>query len=148
MKPVSKKSSRRFVAIVACLVLPVSVASPQSRKPTTISAPRWLAQIKAQSDFDLLARVYYRGRFYALPHVMFVIDRRAHGRVYYVNSKTYQFHKDFLNASYLSLERGRALYDNNYSKADRRFLLDGRISDDGRQIHFRVLGERQPYHSC
>ena len=58
-----------------------------------------------------------------LPHVMFVIDRRAHGRVYYINSKLYQFHKDFINASYLSLERGRALYENNYSRADRRFLL-------------------------
>ena len=54
---------------------------------------------------------------------MFVIDRRARNRVYYVNSRTYQFHKDFVNATYLSLERGRAFYDNNYLKTDRRFIL-------------------------
>lgn len=59
----------------------------------------------------------------ALPHVMFVIDRRAHDRVYYVNSRAYKFHKDFVNATYLSLERGRAFYDNNYLKPDRRFIL-------------------------
>ena len=85
--------------------------------------PISLAQIKTKSDFDRLARVYYRGRFYALPHAMFVIDRRAHNRVYYVNSRLYQFHKDFVNATYLSLERGRAFYDNNHSNDNRRFLL-------------------------
>lgn len=55
--------------------------------------------------------------------MMFVIDRRARGRVYYVNSNAYKFHKDFVNATYLSLERGRAFYENNYLKADRRFML-------------------------
>jgi hypothetical protein len=54
---------------------------------------------------------------------MFVIDRRARNRVYYVNSRLYQFHRDFVNATYLSLERGRAFYDNNHLKNDRRFLL-------------------------
>lgn len=55
--------------------------------------------------------------------MMFVIDRRARGRVYYVNSNAYKFHKDFVNATYLSLERGRAFYENNYLKPDRRFML-------------------------
>jgi hypothetical protein len=82
-----------------------------------------LDRINSRADFDDLARVYYRGRFYALPHVMFVVDRRDHGRVYYVDSKAYQFHKDFVNAKYLSLERGRAFYENNYLKSERRFLL-------------------------
>ena len=54
---------------------------------------------------------------------MFVIDRREANRVYYVNSRLYQFHKDFVNATYLSLERGQAFYDNNHLKNDRRFLL-------------------------
>ena len=82
-----------------------------------------LPEIRTRDDFDLLARVYERSRFHALPHVMFVIDRSAGDRVYYVNSKLYRFHKDFVNSTYLSLERGRAFYDNNYSKPDRRFLL-------------------------
>ncbi|MGA9768231.1 MAG: PEP/pyruvate-binding domain-containing protein [Blastocatellia bacterium] len=82
-----------------------------------------LDRINTRAEFDRLARIYYRGRFYALPHLMFVIDRRDHNRVYYVNSKLFQFHKDFVNATYLSLERGRAFYENNYIKAERRFLL-------------------------
>lgn len=79
--------------------------------------------MNSRAHFDLLARVFYQGRFHALPHVMFVIDRRSRNRVYYVNSRAYQFHKDFVNAAYLSLERGRAFYDNNYLKSDRRFIL-------------------------
>lgn len=79
--------------------------------------------ISTRAEFDRLARIYYRGRFYALPHLMFVIDRRDRNRVYYVNSKLFQFHKDFVNATYLSLERGRAFYENNYIKPERRFML-------------------------
>ena len=84
---------------------------------------RSLERIGSRADFDRLARVYYRGRFYALPHLMFVIDRRSHDRVYYVNSNAYKFHKDFVNATYLSLERGRLFYENNYLSANRRFIL-------------------------
>ena len=84
---------------------------------------RFLGRIESQVEFDRLARIYYRGRFYAIPHVMFVIDRRDRDRVYYVNSTLFAFHKDFVNATYLSLERGRAFYENNYLKSDRRFLL-------------------------
>jgi rifampicin phosphotransferase len=92
-------------------------------KPEAARAPGSLDRVNSRADFDLLARVYYRGRLYALPHVMFVIDRRSRDRVYYVNSRSYQFHKDFVNATYLSLERGRAFYDNNLLKSDRRFIL-------------------------
>jgi hypothetical protein len=88
---------------------------------------RSLERINSRADFDKLSRTYYRGRFYALPHMMFVIDRRAKDRVYYVNSKAYAFHKDFVNAEYLSLERGKVFYENNYANKDRRFFL-GTIS--------------------
>src|SRR5262245_55090946 len=84
---------------------------------------RWLEQINSRADFDKLSRTYYRGRFYALPHLMFVVDRRAKDKVYFINSKLYVFHKDFVNAEYLSLERGKLFYENNYLKPDRRFLL-------------------------
>lgn len=87
------------------------------------SDQRSLPAIKSRSDFDSLARIYYRGRFFALPHVMFVIDRQDRDRVYYINSKLYPFHKDFVNGTYLSLERGEAFYENNYLKANRRFIL-------------------------
>jgi rifampicin phosphotransferase len=87
------------------------------------TSPDSLERIRNRGEFDALSRTFYGGRLYALPHVMFAIDRRDHNRTYYINSKRYRFHKDFVNASYLSLERGNVFYENNYLKADRRFLL-------------------------
>jgi hypothetical protein len=75
-----------------------------------------------RAEFDGLARVY-NDTPYALPHVMFVIDRKDKNRIYYVNSKRYRFHKDFVNGTYLSLERGREFFENNYLKENRRFIL-------------------------
>src|SRR6185503_8839082 len=60
---------------------------------------------------------------YALPHLLFVIDRKDKNKIYYVNTKRYAFHKDFVNGTYLSLERGREFFENNYLKPNRRFIL-------------------------
>jgi rifampicin phosphotransferase len=98
-------------------------AQPKRNRQAAKQPEGSLERIASRAEFDRLSRVYYRGRFYALPHLMFVIDRRNRNRVYYVNSKLFPFHKDFVNASYLSLERGRAFYENNYLKSGRRFLL-------------------------
>jgi hypothetical protein len=83
----------------------------------------WLDSVHSRDDFDRLSRVYYRGRFYALPHLMFVIDRQEGSRIYYVNSRKFRFHKDFVNGTHLSLERGLAFYEDNYLKNNRRFIL-------------------------
>ena len=69
-----------------------------------------------------MARVY-TDQPYALPHVIFVIDRKSGDKIYYVNSKRFRFHKDFVNGTYLSLERGEEFFKNNYLKANRRFIL-------------------------
>ncbi len=84
-------------------------------------ASRSLPAIKTQGEFDSLARVY-TDQPYALPHVMFVIDRKEGNRVHYVNSKRYRFHKDFVNGTYLSLERGQE-FQKNYTQPNRRFIL-------------------------
>src|ERR1044071_1688851 len=84
---------------------------------------RSLPVIKSQSDFDSLAVVYDPNTPYALPHVLFVIDRQNKNRIYYVNTKLYKFHKDFVNGTYLSLERGQVFFENNYLKSNRRFIL-------------------------
>ena len=44
-------------------------------------------------------------------------------QIYYVNSRRYAFHKDFVNGTYLSLERGQEFFENNYLKPNRRFML-------------------------
>jgi hypothetical protein len=110
-----------------CAVLafaPVARATAQLSMQSQEGSPKHsLDRINSRAEFDQLARVYYRGRFLALPHVMFVVDRRNRNGVYYVNSNRFKFHKDFVNATYLSLERGRAFYENNYLKPERRFLL-------------------------
>lgn len=86
-------------------------------------SPQSVSAIRSQQEFDSLAVVYDADTPYALPHVLFVIDRQNKNRIYYVNTKLYKFHKDFVNGTYLSLERGQAFFENNYIKPNRRFIL-------------------------
>jgi len=79
-------------------------------------------QIKSRAEFDALSRINTDAG-YPLPHVIFVIDRKDGNKIYYANSQRYRFHKDFVNGTYLSLERGREFFENNYLKPNRRFIL-------------------------
>jgi rifampicin phosphotransferase len=88
-----------------------------------VAAQKSLPAIKSQADFDKVSVTYDPNTPYALPHVMIVIDRKNNNKVYYVNKKRYSFHKDFVNGTYLSLERGREFFINNYLKPNRRFIL-------------------------
>lgn len=87
------------------------------------TGPKSLPAIKSQADFDKISITYDANTPYALPHVMIVIDRKDGNKIYYVNKKRYSFHKDFVNGTYLSLERGREFFVNNYIKENRRFIL-------------------------
>jgi len=93
-------------------------AQPKSVRLSVRSLP----EIKSRVDFDALSRINTDAG-YPLPHVMYVIDRKDKNKIYYVNSKRYRFHKDFVNGTYLSLERGREFFENNYLKPNRRFIL-------------------------
>jgi rifampicin phosphotransferase len=99
-----------------------SVQKPARKNNESV---RWRQRIDSRAEFDSLSRIYYQGRFNALPHLMFVIDRAAKegNRAYYVNSKRYSFHGEFANANYLTLERGREFFRRNYIEARRRFIL-------------------------
>jgi hypothetical protein len=87
------------------------------------TGPKSLPAITSQVQFDTLSVTYDANTPYALPHVIFVIDRKDGNKIYYVNKKRYSFHKDFVNGTYLSLERGREFFINNYLNANRRFIL-------------------------
>jgi len=91
--------------------------------PAQTVSPRSLGAVKSQSEFDSLAVTYDANTPYALPHVLFVIDRKDGNKIYYLDTKRYAFHKDFVNGTYLSLERGREFFENNYLKLNRRFIL-------------------------
>ncbi len=114
-------NSRRSVIptfhVAALTLLFTAVAMAQSERPLSLPA------IHSQAEFDTLAVVYDPNTSYALPHALFVIDRQNKNRIYYVNTKLYKFHKDFVNGTYLSLERGQVFFENNYLKANRRFIL-------------------------
>ena len=87
------------------------------------SGPKSLPKVSSQAQFDSISVTYDANTPYALPHTMFVIDRKNGNKIYYVNKKRYSFHKDFVNGTYLSLERGPEFFKNNYLNANRRFVL-------------------------
>ena len=106
-----------FTFLVALLVAALNVAAQTGAKEN-----RYLNAVASRAEFDTVARTYLESS-YPLPHAMFVIDRQDKNKIYYVNSKKYTFHKDFVNGTYLSLERGREFFVKNYINANRRFIL-------------------------
>ena len=122
------------ILLLAAYCLPLTVEAQLRRKPSPLREPkgamakkpdsvkRSLNAIKSQADFDRMARVYHQNTPYALPHAMFVIDRRDKNKIYYVNSQKYRFHKDFLIANYMVL-KGEDFFQNTYIREDRRFIV-------------------------
>src|SRR5438105_8686853 len=104
----------KLIALTALLAAPATAPPPAA-------APRSLPAIKTRQEFDALARVTDTPD--ALPHLLFLIDRRDGDRVYYINSKRYRFHRDFVNSAYLSLEKGQEFFAKNYLRPDRRFIM-------------------------
>ena len=126
----------RKTSLILILILSLTITSfaQMTRKPSPTREPegvmskkpdsnkRSLEQIESREDFDLMARVYHQDTPYALPHAMFIIDRKSKNKIYYVNSQKYRFHKDFLIANYLVL-KGENLFENVYIKENRRFIV-------------------------
>jgi hypothetical protein len=112
----SRKQLLLLLVLILGTLAPMSAAG-QAQAPSSLPA------VGSRPEFDSLGVVYDPDTPYALPHVMFVIDRQNKNRIYYVNSKLYKFHKDFVNGTYLSLERGQVFFENNYIKPNRRFIL-------------------------
>jgi Phosphoenolpyruvate synthase/pyruvate phosphate dikinase len=126
---------RRIIYIFLLTILFSSLIFGQmARKPSPTREPkdamdkkpdspaRSLSEIKSQEDFDSIARVYHQNTPYALPHAMFVIDRKNKNKIYYVNSQRYRFHKDFLLANYL-VARGDDVFKPIYLDEKRRFIV-------------------------
>ncbi|MCA1613365.1 MAG: PEP/pyruvate-binding domain-containing protein [Acidobacteria bacterium] len=113
----------RMIALAALSITAACFANVAAAAQTpAAAAEKSRPAVAARAEFDALARVSSDAG-YPLPHVMFVIDRKDGNRIYYVNSKRYRFHKEFVNGTYLSLERGQEFFDNNYLKPNRRFIL-------------------------
>jgi len=126
--------SSRF-SVFACLTLLAVTAPAQlARKPSPTREPidyradkpdskkNSLPKIASQQEFDSIARTYDQNTPYSLPHAMFVIDRRAKNKIYFVNSQRFRFHKDFMLATYL-VPRGADVFKPIYIDIDRRFIV-------------------------
>lgn len=125
---------RLLAASVIVSLTALAVSAQMSRKPTPTREPAGvmdhkpdsprnsLPKIDSQKAFDSIARVYHSGTPYAMPHTMFVIDRRSGNKIYYINSQKYRFHKDFLLATYL-VPRGTDVFKPIYIDNDRRFIV-------------------------
>ena len=132
------RKTRNIFSLIVIATLNVSVFTSvfgqTARKPlptrelvgampkTPDSKKNSLPKIASQADFDLIARTYHQDTPYALPHAMFIIDRKNKNKIYYVNSQKYRFHKDFLLANYL-VPRGGDVFKPIYLDEDRRFIV-------------------------
>src|SRR6266705_1485351 len=120
----SRVTSLVWLAIIGAGFFPGVVASIDTQTAASkSSSDRSRPSIHSRAEFDSLAVTYDANTPYALPHVLFVIDRRDKNRIYYINTRRYPFHKDFVNGTYLSLERGQEFFENNYLKPNRRFIM-------------------------
>lgn len=120
--------------LVLTLFTAFSVSAQMSRKPSPTREPAGamdkqpdskknsLLKVTSREEFDTIARVYHPNTPYAMPHAMFVIDRRSKNKIYFVNSQRFRFHKDFLLATYL-VPRGADVFKPIYIDADRRFMV-------------------------
>jgi len=128
-------TTRRLLLLLALFAFAASVVLAQlARKPSGMKMPaemigktpdtskNSLPAVTSQEDFDSIARTYHQGTPYALPHIMFVIDRREGGKIYYINSQKYRFHKDFLLSMYL-IPRGADVFTPVYMDENRRFIV-------------------------
>ena len=122
------------VMLLALFCLLPTAFGQMSRKPSPTREPEGvmdkkpdskknsLLKIGSREEFDTIARIYHQDTPYALPHTMFVIDRRSKNKIYFVNSQKYRFHKDFLLATLL-IPRGADVFKPIYIDEDRRFIV-------------------------
>jgi hypothetical protein len=132
LTPTRSATALCFLLFTSCL-LP-SALGQMARKPSPTNEPAGamekapdspknsLVKITSREEFDSIARTYHQNTPYALPHAMFVIDRRSKDKIYFVNSQRFRFHKDFLLATYL-VPRGADVFKPIYIDLDRRFIV-------------------------
>ncbi len=108
----------RFAMVLLAMLATIAAASSNAAPPSRTA-------IQNEAQFTELARTIAVGRHASFPQVMFVIDRNplaGKPALYFVNTRTYAFHIDFIHRSYLSTQTIEQL-NRNYTEPNRRFLL-------------------------
>lgn len=91
--------------------------------PTANTGPDFLPRIDTRAQFLQLARVYNAGTALELPHLIFVIDRQAGNRIYYVNTPRHALHEQFVRQQRLVHHLDKATLNAQYRDPGRRFLF-------------------------
>jgi len=117
----------RALCIVGLLLALAPPAAPaqtarSKARPAADASERWLERLASRADFDRMARVY-TDQPYALPHVIFVIDRKGGDKIYYANSRRYRFHKDFVSGAFKCCGTGYTACVMPIAGAERRSRL-------------------------
>jgi len=82
-----------------------------------------VSRIADRDMYDAMSGDTNAGRMFNRSQLLFVVDR-AHGdRVYWLNTRKYAFHVDFLHRTYLSTQDTDMLIKASYQSDDRRFVL-------------------------
>ena len=126
--------TKRPAPLMALLLMALALLTPHASRADDRSLP----DITDRAHYEALARTAPGGRYFNTPQLMFVIDRADRkteptGRLYFVNSKRYDFHITFVQQAYLSNRPVEALIDANYSKANRRFTFGSVVFYPGLQ---------------
>jgi hypothetical protein len=111
-------------ALTALAFLALTILAPRPALADDRSVPA----VADRAQYDALARTTAAGRYFNTPQLMFVIDRADRkdspaGRLYFVNSRRYDFHITFVQQAYLSNRPAEALIAANYSQPNRRFIF-------------------------
>lgn len=91
-------------------------ATPRSGLP-------FAERLPDRAAFDALARVHAPGTPQAVPHLLFVVDRSQGDQVYFVNTRRYALHEDFLRGQFLVAGLDHKTLAGYYRRPDRRFVL-------------------------
>jgi hypothetical protein len=103
-----------------------STRDQQNKPPKSESkSPSYLNYLGNHQDFLSMSRSYKSGKLNDVPHVMFLIDR-ARKQIYFINSKQYEWHKDFAFEHYIADKEQQEFFDDNYD-GDQRELILGKI---------------------
>lgn len=85
--------------------------------------PDHLSRIDSRAQFMQMARVYNAGTALEMPHLIFVIDRQADGKVYYINTRRHALHEAFVRQQRLVRSMDKATLNAQYRDPQRRFLF-------------------------
>ncbi len=96
------------------------------REPTAPLPPDAADSLPALSDaaaFKRMMRVYDAGTPMEIQHLLFAIDLRDPKQLYYINTRRFQLHEDFVRAKRLVPDTSRAALNRNYDTPTRHFLF-------------------------